>query len=178
MSKAEIKARGMSDPIPIGKKITPGEVAESENNPVHDRNVDEGYTLEDRPYEPGMILPIYYKGHHLDSCIKTEYGWICTDTCRVESRGGHIYNQNHKKEVDKVIEVGRTIKKTRLFKYSWKVFQLCESRTFHEGRSFRQKDTRKVERLFHEGITKTKFGAKKAIIESIEQSLPFVDSVR
>ena len=128
-----------------------------------------GWKTENRPVEPGVIRTLYYKGEHTDSCIKTENGWICNDICPVEE---NVALNPSKIEVDELDKIVKGIDKIRLFKYKYIVKRGSIRRTFRDGRSYRKKDSEYVYETFLEGIKKTKYGAKKAMIDALDNSIP------
>lgn len=125
---------------------------------------EDGFMLEDRPIGNGMIVSIRYRGFHLDSCIKTDDGWVCNDNCHVEERESI---NKRSKIVDTPIEFKTNINKSKWFKYEWNIKQVYETRKFTDGRSFRIAGQSITDVILDSGIVKTKLKAKKKIAEAI-----------
>lgn len=135
---------------------------------VSDEPDEKGVYREDRPVSLTTMRPIMQNGNHLDTCIKTTDGWICTDTCSLEE----LKSMNClKKTIDIPLRVMKSLRRTNFGRYSWSVQQEYETRTFYNGRSFRFRDRKLSVTIFGNGICWFKFRAQKKIIDCIEKNM-------
>lgn len=133
------------------------------------RDVDsEGFVRENRPISCAFMLSMRYRGRHLDTCVKTENGWICTDTCHIEERGGGKLI----KTIKTPLKIYKILSKSNWYgKYEWAVKQSYEVRTFYDGRSLRTRNQEINIHTFGEGTKWLKFRAQRTMIDCVEKNM-------
>jgi hypothetical protein len=134
----------------------------------------DGWHYEDRPVGDGETRGIFYKNDHTDSCVKTKNGWICNPICPVEENKS---SNALTKTIEIPLSISKEIKKLRLFSYEYKVFKKQRLQTFIDGRCYTSHMRFPVYQEFNtveilNGKAKTKYGAKKAMINALDNSIP------
>lgn len=121
-----------------------------------------GYRLESRTVGPKLVRGIYCKGAH-SQCESTEYGYICTALCTVEdARSANPYKVTLDDLIHTELEVRR-----RWFRVYWSATRVSVQKTFIDGRAKHGDDVYFCD-TWHEGLTWTKRGARKAMDAAIE----------